>query len=470
MRRALAALLLAACGTPASAPVVAPPCESRGLALPDDPAAQAWAAVRRDAFVREARFREALEPGTTFAATRIDEASIEGASVEALFGLGETLFELRFDGTLGASAADLPTLSRVHRGARGGPDARHCAACHRRGGPAGAGDAADVVFYDGDGDAPSSGLPRDAPALVGAGVLERVAAQITATFAAQRAAAIEEARRRGTDVRAHLTFEGIDFGVLVARPDGTAGTDELVAIDTDLVVRPFGRTGRFATLREAIEDELLVHLGLETDGVVADGDATRSGPAGGLDPDGDGVSHEITDAQLALLVAYVALAELPIESWPTSSDVALLAAEGRTDFDALGCSGCHVPALPLDDPRYAIGTRTLDLSRDAAEPRLAAGADGRFWARAYTDLRRHDVGTADARGSGRFVTPPLWGLMRSGPYLHDGRAPTVEDAILLHGGEAQAARDAYAALSDAERAPLRVFLAGLTRARRIEVR
>ena len=69
-----------------------------------------------------------------------------------------------------------------------------------------------------------------------------------------------------------------------------------------------------------------------------------------------------------------------------------------------------------------------------------------------------------------FITPPLWGLARSRPYLHDGRAPTIEDAILLHGGEAQRVRDAYAGLDENDRGALRVFLISLNRARRFTAR
>jgi len=62
-----------------------------------------------------------------------------------------------------------------------------------------------------------------------------------------------------------------------------------------------------------------------------------------------------------------------------------------------------------------------------------------------------------------FLTRPLWGLAESAPYLHDGRAPTVHEAIVLHGGEATGARDAYLALDDGGRAAVRVFLASLSR-------
>jgi CxxC motif-containing protein (DUF1111 family) len=62
-----------------------------------------------------------------------------------------------------------------------------------------------------------------------------------------------------------------------------------------------------------------------------------------------------------------------------------------------------------------------------------------------------------------FLTRSLWGLADTAPYLHDGRAPTVNEAIVLHGGEATAARDGYLALDEKGRASVRVFLASLTR-------
>lgn len=66
-----------------------------------------------------------------------------------------------------------------------------------------------------------------------------------------------------------------------------------------------------------------------------------------------------------------------------------------------------------------------------------------------------------------WLTPPLWGLARSRPYLHDASAPTIQEAILAHGGEAAAARDAYVTLPDTERFPLRLFLTSLTRTTRL---
>ena len=62
-----------------------------------------------------------------------------------------------------------------------------------------------------------------------------------------------------------------------------------------------------------------------------------------------------------------------------------------------------------------------------------------------------------------WLTRSLWGLADTGPYLHDGRASTVEEAIMAHGGEAAASRDEYANLDEREKASLRLFLASLTR-------
>ena len=60
-----------------------------------------------------------------------------------------------------------------------------------------------------------------------------------------------------------------------------------------------------------------------------------------------------------------------------------------------------------------------------------------------------------------FITPRLWGVADTAPYLHDGRALTITDAILLHGGEAQTARDNFDGLSDANKILLLTFLRSL---------
>ena len=93
---------------------------------------------------------------------------------------------------------------------------------------------------------------------------------------------------------------------------------------------------------------------------------------------------------------------------------------------------------------------------------------------AYTDLLLHDLGPGLADGrpdweaTGReWRTPPLWGLGLAPAvgnrsfYLHDGRARSVEEAILWHGGEAARARDAWAALPRSDRDAVVRFLRSL---------
>ena len=83
---------------------------------------------------------------------------------------------------------------------------------------------------------------------------------------------------------------------------------------------------------------------------------------------------------------------------------------------------------------------------------------------AYTDLLLHDMGPglADVCGGlaepSEFRTEPLMGLRFATAFLHDGRAQTIEQAIELHGGEASAARDRFAALSPLQRVALLRFL------------
>ncbi|MEL6374566.1 MAG: di-heme oxidoredictase family protein [Pseudomonadota bacterium] len=128
---------------------------------------------------------------------------------------------------------------------------------------------------------------------------------------------------------------------------------------------------------------------------------------------------------------------------------------GRTLFHQVGCAACHTPSFTT--------------GKDTPSPHLA---DQKIWP--YTDLLLHDMGDGladhrpEARASGReWRTPPLWGIgltrTVSGHtfFLHDGRARNITEAILWHGGEAQASRDRFAKLSAKERAALLAFVNSL---------
>ncbi|MBA4132388.1 MAG: thiol oxidoreductase [Hyphomicrobium sp.] len=161
--------------------------------------------------------------------------------------------------------------------------------------------------------------------------------------------------------------------------------------------------------------------------------------------------HEIGRELFDLVVFYSQNLAVPPRRRP--DDPPTLA--GKTLFNSTGCASCHTPS-------HTTGSvpGQLHLSNQKIWP--------------YTDLLLHDMGDglADNRpegeASGReWRTPPLWGLGLTGAvsrntnFLHDGRARTIEEAILWHGGEAQKSRDAYADLSREERDALLAFVKSL---------
>ena len=85
----------------------------------------------------------------------------------------------------------------------------------------------------------------------------------------------------------------------------------------------------------------------------------------------------------------------------------------------------------------------------------------------FTDFKRHDLGPNfyernwDGTLQKQFLTRPLWGVGSTGPYGHDGRSITLNDVILRHGGEAQAARDQYSRLKSFQQISMQTFLNSL---------
>jgi len=119
---------------------------------------------------------------------------------------------------------------------------------------------------------------------------------------------------------------------------------------------------------------------------------------------------------------------------------------GEALFASVGCTACHVPALttgPSANPVF--NHKVVPL---------------------YSDLLLHDIGTADgirqeAATALEFRTPALWGVRMRRPLLHDGSAPTIEDAIGFHTNEALPARTRFLALPAEQRAALVAFVKSL---------
>jgi CxxC motif-containing protein (DUF1111 family) len=120
--------------------------------------------------------------------------------------------------------------------------------------------------------------------------------------------------------------------------------------------------------------------------------------------------------------------------------------DGERLFAALGCARCHVPSLTT--ARHA---NPLFDRRDVP---------------LFSDLLLHDVGTGDGIAQGaanarEIRTPALWGVGLRKPFLHDGSAATMEQAIERHDVEGALARDGYLRLDPADRAKLMAFLSSL---------
>jgi len=151
---------------------------------------------------------------------------------------------------------------------------------------------------------------------------------------------------------------------------------------------------------------------------------------------------------------------------------------GRRQFHDLGCAGCHRPMLVLESPILVLdGLPPIDLSREMREPALRWDAGlGGYPVWLFSDLKRHDMGDANTARHvqlgvvrNEYLTPRLWAVADSAPYLHDGRAPSFDYAVAAHDGEGAAARAAFVALPLEERGPLRVYLMSLRRASRLVV-
>ncbi|WP_281213145.1 di-heme oxidoredictase family protein [Shewanella insulae] len=135
--------------------------------------------------------------------------------------------------------------------------------------------------------------------------------------------------------------------------------------------------------------------------------------------------------------------------------------EGARLFEQVNCSGCHQPKFVTKSSGEIGGLPMIDaLKGQTIYP--------------FTDMLLHDMGEdlSDARpdflaSGSEWRTRPLWGIGLTqtvnphAGFLHDGRAASVEEAILWHGGEAQASTDKFMALTQEERAQLLAFVMSL---------
>jgi CxxC motif-containing protein (DUF1111 family) len=226
-----------------------------------------------------------------------------------------------------------------------------------------------------------------------------------------------------------------------ARNDGTSGR---VSVVVDLIhggtsVGKFGWKAQVPSLHQFSGDAYLNEMGI-TNPVFPNencpqGDCTELAfnPVPALNDDGHGVIN---------FTNFMTMLDAPPRGAISGDTVA-----GEKIFESIGCGSCHVANL------------------QTGSSEIAALRDRPF--HPYSDFLLHDMGAlgdniAQGAASGREMrTAPLWGLRMITTLLHDGRATSIEDAILAHDGQGKAARDRFAALGDAARARLLAFLNSL---------
>jgi CxxC motif-containing protein (DUF1111 family) len=272
--------------------------------------------------------------------------------------------------------------------------------------------------------------PRIAPQMIGLGLLEAIpAADILAR------ADPDDANGDGISGRANIVMS-VEYGVpMLGR---------------------FGLKAGAPTVREQSAGAFAGDMGLSTHlhrdpwGECTAAQADCRAAMHGQEP---GIRNglEVDNASLDLVTFYSR--NLGVPARRNVDDPAVLG--GKEIFHSAQCAACHVPKAV---------THRLD-GQDAQSFQL-------IWP--YTDLLLHDMGEGladhrpEARATGtEWRTPPLWGIGLTAQvsgrteFLHDGRARSLLEAILWHGGEAQAARDTVMAMPAADRAALITFLESL---------
>lgn len=443
---------------------------------------------------------------------------------EEAFELGDELFAAKFNALdgVGANVGQGQRFTRVPRADLNGfgewashvptratgPNAESCSDCHSQPAEDGASPASGNVirdpFHTGS---LGSFINRNAPHLFGIGGVQRLAEEMTEELHFIRDAAVVEAQTRLSSVRQALQAKGVAFGFITAHADGSLDTSEVEGVDEDLVIRPFHWKGADPTVRAFNRGASHNELGMQAVELVGDG----------IDGDFDGVADEMTVGDQTALAVYNAAQPRPTTRMelaalgligPLSRHESAAIHRGGGVFEKIGCASCHVPVLTLESPLFSEPSQnpnyrdavfpggqdpvargvdpampvTFDLTRDLPDNQITDAfgrlvfrlgnfekdRHGRTLVRLFGDLKRHDMGAGlaesiDETGTGPsvFLTENLWGVGSTAPYLHDGRATTLTEAILEHGGEAEPSRQAFTGISSGEQAALVAFLENL---------
>ncbi|MEX2295301.1 MAG: di-heme oxidoredictase family protein [Gemmatimonadota bacterium] len=241
-----------------------------------------------------------------------------------------------------------------------------------------------------------------------------------------------------------LDGDGISGRASWIAPPDWVPTDEPGG-GTGLQLGRFGRKAQVTNLLQQVVEAYHQDIGITTDFLPLENENPLSG-AGTRSADRI-PDPELPEGEVRAVVEYLRMLAPPAPGEMTPHRV-----EGAAHFEEVGCAACHVAELQTGNHRItALAYRPVPL---------------------YSDLLLHDMGEAladnrpDGAADGReWRTAPLWGLRVMRDFLageayllHDGRARSVEAAILFHGGEAASSRAAFEALNTEDRVALLDFV------------
>lgn len=206
------------------------------------------------------------------------------------------------------------------------------------------------------------------------------------------------------------------------------------------LVGRFGWKAQVASLDDFVLSACANELGLQTPGHLQAESPLDDAPK----PKGLDMTRDECDA----LVAYVSHLPSPIQRGSSGGEEFPFVTRGRALFAKVGCADCHKPNL---GPVQGIYSDLLlhDMGEDLAD-------GGSYYGVSDRDPTATRVSPAQWR------TPPLWGFRDSGPYLHDGRANTLDQAVALHDGQGKKSAKQFFELAPQDRQLILSFLNTLT--------
>ncbi len=224
----------------------------------------------------------------------------------------------------------------------------------------------------------------------------------------------------------HSDFDAIPSGRARLLSDGRVGK--------------FGWKAQFATLEEFVAAACANEIGLGT---------PKSEQARPITmPQYPDVEPDLNRKQFRQLVAFVETLPRPVEIVPASESDRQSAERGKKVFSEIGCAVCHVPEMG-----GVKGVYSDFLLHRLNDPNPSGGGSG------YGGPPQPDRPLPkDRPDPDEWKTPALWGVADSAPYMHDGKTPTLDLAVLRHGGDAKQVREAYQKLPANDKTALIGFL------------